>query len=202
MQQFQSISSSESRFENCSLQLPTKYTLTVLSDYQLKLLRKAYAYLHPSKSDIFLDERFSLPSTCKKYNTIHSNGIALSSSDSSGGNPGKVPYAYAIPLTQANLSHRTEICPIKNRYFIQHAFHLLDPRSKEVFKFSHIFAVCKWPQHHPSQHVMGKPVEVWCRNLFRPHSIVFYPLKTLFVVSLLLLTLEEDNVLVVIPVVH
>ena len=201
--QFQSISSSESRFENCSLQLPTKYTLTVLSDYELKLLREAYAYLHPSKSEILLDERFSLPSTCKKYNTIHSNGIALSSSDSSGGNPGKVPYAYAIPLTQANLSHRTETRPIIFFYFIQHAFQLLDPRSKEVFKFSHIFAVYEWPQHHPSQHVMGKPVEVWCRNLFEATFNCFLPIENIVCgVIVAFDTLEEENVLVVIPVVH
>ena len=66
-----------------------------------------------------------------------------------------------------------------------------------------IFAVCEWPQRHPSQHVMGKPVEVWCRNLFEAIFNCFLPIEnTVCGVIVAFDTLEEDNVLVVIPVVR
>lgn len=32
----------------------------------------------------------------------------------------------------------------------------------------HLFAVVKWPQVHPQRYVMGKPIEVWCNDLFEP----------------------------------
>ena len=108
---------------------------------------------------------------------------------------GKVPYALAIPVMQSDLNDPR---PIKILYFIQHCWIL-----SETCHFSQTFAVCKWPQQHPSRHVMGKPVEVWCKDLFETGMNCFVPIEN--IVSRVIIAFDylcEENVVIVIPFVY
>ena len=95
--QFNSTSVSGIDSSEFSLQLPIKYILDVLDSHEVQIVREAYAYLHPTKSTIFLDENNRIISTCKKYHHIQFSGMKLSSQ-------GKVPYALAIPVMQSDLN--------------------------------------------------------------------------------------------------
>ena len=62
--------------------------------------------------------------------------------------------------------------------------------------------VCEWPQNRPSQYIMGKPVEVWCRNLCAGIN-PFVPIENIkSSVIIAFDCLEEEVILIVIPVVH
>ena len=65
------------------------------------------------------------------------------------------------------------------------------------------FAVVTWPQVHPAKDSVGKPVEVWCYDLFEPDPInCFIPLDNIRSrVIIAIDRLEEERVLFVIPVV-
>ena len=87
--QFHLVTASEN--DDTSLQLPTKYTLTVLGADEMNLLREAYAHLYPSKAGDILNEHVLVPSTCRKYTHVRYNCMPLSSTGNS--KLGKVPYA-------------------------------------------------------------------------------------------------------------
>ena len=89
---------------------------------------------------------------------------------------GKVPYALAIPVMQSDLNDPR---PIKILFFVQHSWIVSVPNETETCHFSHTFAVCKWPQQHPNQHVMGKPLEVWCKDLFETGMNCFVPIENM-----------------------
>ena len=36
---------------------------------------------------------------------------------------------------------------------------------------SHLLACAKWPMVHPKHLYFGKPIEVWCHNIYEHHSI-------------------------------
>ena len=57
-----------------------------------------------------------------------------------------------------------DVRPAYIQSFVQHTFLRLDGGSAE----SHLFAEVMWPQVHPQHHVIGKPVEVWCKDLYEP----------------------------------
>lgn len=77
------------------------------------------------------------------------------------------------------------------------------PTEVEAHHFSHTFAVCQWPQQHPNNHVMGKSVEVWCKDVFDARINCFLPIKNIIChVIVAVERLHEENVLVAIPFVH
>ena len=51
--QFNSTSETGVGSSEFSLKLPVKYTLSVLDSHEVQLVREAYAYLHPLKSEIY-----------------------------------------------------------------------------------------------------------------------------------------------------
>ena len=84
--------------------------------------------------------------------------------------------------------------PAKVDHFLVHSFSVED---------SHCFAVVCWPQRHPSSSYFGKPYPVWCRSLYECSvDNLLIPIEN---ISSVLLTaeclVEEENVLVVVPVI-
>lgn len=111
-----------------------------------------------------------------------------------------MPYALALPLPVSSAHSVTldsNIRPIMICYFIQHSWQL-----SETDQYSQTFAVCDWPQLHPNRHVMGKPVEVWCNDLFEPGTLnCFVPVQ--HIKSRVIIAVDNlcnENVLVVIPI--
>ena len=134
--QFQSTNESRLIEKQCPYNMPAKFNLTIL----------VYASIYPSNT---VNESIAFPLTCKKYENIKLFGRKLSST--SEVNEVKVSYVIATPV--ASTSPR----PARICYFIQHSWN---------FDISNLFVVCDWPQLHPLHDVMGKPVEVWCYEVF------------------------------------
>ena len=36
---------------------------------------------------------------------------------------------------------------------------------------SHLLARCRWPLHHASRHYFGKPIQIWCTDIYETQSI-------------------------------
>lgn len=87
------------------------------------------------------------------------NGKKLSSKRDKSG---KFPYILARPMFPFGNTADVRTAYIQN--FVQHTFLRSDGGSAE----SHLFAEVMWPQVHPRHHVIGKPVEVWCKDLYEP----------------------------------
>ena len=62
-------------------------------------------------------------------------------------------------------------------------------------------ACCSWPMVHPERHLIGKPVEVWCKELYEPLSInTIIPVSA--ITNQVIISVDyvsEEQVLIVIP---
>ena len=172
---------------------PSKYTLTVLSDDFLTVLRNLYSIIYPQRPALVADTFF--PSTCKKYKHISINGNKISSL--SEGTNCKVPYVLTKMPEKDEL-----IRPAQIDYFIHYSLSI-PSHSPLPLVLSNVLAVCKWPMHHPKQHAYGKPIEVWCRSLFEPSiNNTFVPVET--ICSRVIIAedmLDDELVLITIPLV-
>ena len=199
---FQSLLKCELTSEKHNFKYPTKYTLTVLCDDYFQILKQLYSIIYPSYSAVMIDGSISLPSTCKKYHHIILNGKKVSSL--SEGRSGNVPYVLAkLPTTSGN--DIFEVRPVQIEYFIDHSFSIdsYAEASSSPHILSHVFAVCKWPMHHPKRHSYGKPVEVWCKSLYEPTINSLVPIEN--IISRVLIAeevLDHETVLVIIPLVE
>lgn len=101
-----------------------------------------------------------LVSTCRKYFHVFINGKKLASTEQ------EVPYMLATSLE--DLANPR---PFRIDYFVKHS--VLIPMSEVLT--THLFAVGRWPKKHPNQHLMGKPVELWCLNVFESSFNCFVP---------------------------
>ena len=198
--QYQSTSESVIVENEDNFQLPKKYTFTVLDGNDLTQLRQVYAHLHPERATFIQDVRNAVPSTCKRYTHVNFCGKKLSSA--SEHNEGKVPYALAIPIAQtesSSTSTNVDPRPAHILYFVKHSW-IIPELNEEPHQYSHTFAVCKWPQEHPDQNIVGKPVQVWCKSLSDCSINPFVPAEN--IVSRLIVAYEcinNESVLVVIP---
>lgn len=113
-------------------------------------------------------------------------------------------FAIASPMFAFTTSAPTEFegitRPVKVSYFIQHT--IVCPVSHEPK--SYVFAYASWPMVHPKHFEMGKPVEVWCHNLYEPSNCnCFVPVnhfknRVIFSID----RVCGENVLIIIPVLH
>ena len=69
-----------------------------------------------------------------------------------------------------------------------------------------MFAAVFWPMVHPKRQAMGKPIEVWCSNVYEPSSDnEFIPVEN--IVSRLIIAQDtidstSEQVLIVIPIIN
>lgn len=112
-----------------------------------------------------------------------------------------VPCILASPVFPFPGSDIQTFRPAQIRYFIKHSFTLSEYPEHCIF---HVFAVVLWPQVHPKQHCMGKPVEAWCKSVFE-HCIEYRYLPIENISSRVFISfecLENEEVVVVIPLVQ
>ena len=89
-----------------------------------------------------------------------------------------------------------KIRPAKIVHFIMHSLCIGDNRECTMF------AVVQWPLNHPRQYAMGKPVEIWCKNLYEPYiKNLFVPVERIARRVMYAYEPIDREVLVVIPVV-
>ena len=87
------------------------------------------------------------------------DGVKLSSVEDKTANP----YIFAKPFipfsTHSDIEYRPEV-----QYFVRYSFEVMcDSNSTHI---THTFAVVNWPQVHPAKDSVGKPVQIWCYELF------------------------------------
>lgn len=68
---------------------------------------------------------------------------------------------------------------------------------------NHMFAAVSWSMHHPLQHCIGKPYELWCVSAFETCNKNFIVPLCNFVTLLLTAkqTIHDENVLITVPLI-
>ena len=175
---------------------PTKYTCKVLCTDEVEVLQKVYCSLYPQCESDIKEKKIKILTCVKVFSYVLMNGKKLSSARDTSG---KVPYILARPMFPFG-NTAEDVRPAYIQSFVQHTFLRSDGGSAE----SHLFAEVMWPQVHPQRHVIGKPVEVWCKDLYEPTCTnLFLPVQN---VSSLVITahdtVEYEDVLIVISIMN
>ena len=162
--------------------LPLNYCRNILDSSQLAWLSKLYKSLYSVEED-----SLDIPSFCKKYRTIQLDGKHLGSYKSRSTSSSIVlvtwnsdlfgtPVASGISLPN-NLLRAARI-----DYFLLHSVTI------NGANFEHLLVSLSWFLYHPKFESKGKPITVWCHDLFEPsgvHTIVPVQLIKNRVVSLI-----------------
>lgn len=88
--------------------------------------------------------------------------------------------------------------PIRIEHFVMISYSLNNSLKTQCL------AVVSWFQAHPQRFEIGKPAQVWCKQLFECHGLhSFLPVKELCCRCVYLHTqLHDDNVLVIVPLIE
>ena len=109
-----------------------------------------------------------------------------------------------MPYVYANYSSRDDealgLSPARVLYYMQHHV-VLDSSNQPQ---PHIFAVVCWPQIHPSRGKIGKPIEIWCKDLYELNiNKKFLPISQIYNrLAIAQETVCMEIVLVTIPLVE
>jgi len=174
---------------------PTKYTLTVLPSERMTVLKSVYSQLCPEICDRI--GSLVMPTTVRKFTYICMDGVKISSVSDKAANP----YILATPVTPFPCQPDIGPRPAEIQYFVRHSFEVSS--APNCVHVTRTFAVARWPQIHQSKDSIGKPVQVWCHNLFEISiDNCFIPIDNIQSrVIIAVDTLEEEQVLFVVPVV-
>ena len=84
-------------------------------------------------------------------------------------------------------------------FFLMHSVVLPDAQEPK----SHLLACAKWLMVHPNRFYFGKPIEIWCNNIYEPQSINCFFLASTITARAIIGTEEvsDEHVLIAIPVV-
>lgn len=190
------LSSEEKPKETCAVISSTKYIRCSLCLEDVTLLTALYQKRYPELSQQFCDQTIYVPSTFKKFSCLQRKGKRLESAY----NKNTVSYVVAEPLFRFTTSDAEEfdgvLRPAKVEYFLEHSVQIAGELRH------HLFAAVSWPMVHPQRFKIGKPVEIWCNNLYEPSSQnSFLPIESIqnraiFTVD----RVDGEQVLIVIPV--
>lgn len=101
-------------------------------------------------------------------------------------------YATSLPCTDSpDLLPR----PVRLNYFIHHSFLYNDSIHQ------HVFASVSWLKQHPAKDSIGKPMEIWWKDLYDNNQEPFIPLQLLICHSVFGdIVHEEQTVYIMCPV--
>lgn len=177
---------------------PPKSTLISLSATCVPVLKRIYATMYPAYQQAIEDERTVFPSTVRKFKYIQIKGKKYSSV--AEGVHSKGAHVLAKPFFPF-VSTTSEVRVAEVLYFFRHAINI--PIASSSQHVSHLFAAVRWPMTHPQRHVMGKPVEVWCKSVYEPsilHGIL--PVENIIEHTIVAFDkVNKESVLVVISLV-
>lgn len=115
----------------------------------------------------------------------------------------KNAYALAVPVFKFSSSPpevEKDLRPVQIHFFMEHSILLPGMDTPRT----HIFANVLWPMIHPKRSTLGKPVEVWCNELYEPNSKnAFIPVSAIS--KRVIYSIDEvcdENVLVIIPLIE
>lgn len=177
----------------------SRYTICCLAQEEISILKVLYSKLYPQYSQKF-GNQIPISSIIKKFTYIVKNGKRIGSECNENA---KNCFITASPMFAFTTSAPTEFDgttrPAKVSFFLQHTITLPSSESK-----SHIFAYSSWPMVHPKRFEIGKPVEIWCHNLYEPscHNCLL-PVNCLR--NRVIFIIDDfcgEKVLITIPVLH
>lgn len=168
---------------NCS-SFPPRYSLSSLDAHLLEELKRVYV------ANLGSSENF--PRTCRKYEYVLINNKKLPSSTQNC--PSYVMAKPLFPFPSSNQLIMDNCRPTEVQYFIKHTFQ--SPQSGN--SHDHTFVICKWPQCHPNHDYMGKPVHIWCKNVYEATNTVT-PVDNITTQVLSAEAMVNESVLVIIP---
>lgn len=166
---------------SCNLvELPSSYTYHVFTDYELRYLKMLLAILLKVPSD-----EVNLNSMCQQFKVVHINGLKYPCSSSKllsvatthwdeslfGRSPTVLP---AMPF---NNPSDASLRPFKIEYFAKASYSVRGDLCTRHFTC----AVISWFEPHPSRFKLGKPVQIWCKDLFEcPGIYSFLPFDNIY----------------------
>jgi len=178
-----------------------KHTLNVLSQRELRTLREMYSKFYPEFSEELKSGAIELPASYQKIGFIKlegrildSNAYYMAENILPFGTSGSAE-ELATGVTDLHLKNSR---PVKVLYYAVHRFFA----SESSIPVSSVLARVWWPQLHPNKHFVGKPIEIWCPDLYEAYDgNDFVPVENM---KCPLLTSEtyvnHERVLVTIPV--
>ena len=176
--------------QSWSVELPTVCTRHKLSEDEQKMFKRLLCKFHSPSENIEVNSlhyryKFVLVNKSKlTSSTSKKTSIVMANSDSDR----ILPRHFIIPgdpLLRA--------CKVNHFMKVSYSF--------DGQICAHCFAYVSWYREHPSRFLLGKPVQLWCPDLFESHS--FLSLDNTYlcqcVHSYFKLSDTEENVLAVIP---
>lgn len=170
--------------------LPSSRSRYILDDVQCRELQKLYSQLYDTSANI------ELPSFSWKYQSLRVNEKLLGSHKSRSDLSSLVLVAWNCMYFGPVLTPVTDneiLRPARINYFLSH--HI----SINGTVLNHMLVSLSWFQFHPQKDYFGKPLSVWCHNLFEAGSHII-PIQFIKcrIVSLLS-KINDKTVLVVNP---
>ena len=149
--------------------LPTNYSHYVLNGSQLAWLYELYSKLYCVESDVI-----DFSSSCKKYRIIQLHGKQLGSYKSRSTSSSCVLAIWKSDVFGTPVASRITLPlnPLRaariNHFFLHSA-------TINGTSFEHLLVSFSWFLYHPNFESKGKPITVWCHDMFEPlgvHSLV------------------------------
>ena len=166
-----------------------KHTISSFSKLEVNILRNVYSKVYPS---LLLADLF-IPQTFKKMAYVTIDGQRV--------NNGQYILARNVFRFSSSgvCTFSLGVRPAKVDYIFMHSIQVDDSNC-----INDMFAAVSWPMHHPLQHTLGKPYEVWCVTAFESsNENLFVPLSTNYLTLLLTAkqTIHNQDVLVTVPLI-
>lgn len=177
-----------------------KSIISSLSQELVECLSKLYCKLYPTHSQLFEKGEIFVPSTFRKYSALNWHGQTLNVSFRGQ----KTCYVFLPPPfpfpndSQSPFEGSQRLAEIE--YFMLHTISL--PGASEPSQ--HLLACVLWPMVHPNRHHYGNPVQVWCKEIYEPHTMNKFCLASSISSRAIISydTLDNECVCVAIPLVE
>lgn len=158
------MSRDQSSIQSWSVELPSVCTRHKFSEDEQEMLKRLLLKFHSPTEDIDVNSlhyryKFVLINKSKlTSSTTKKTSVVMASSDSDR-TSAVLPRHSAIPgdpLLRA--------CKVNHFVKVSYSF------ERQIC--AHCFADVSWYQEHPSRFLLGKPVQLWCPDLFESHSFL------------------------------
>ncbi len=146
-----------------STQPGPRFITGILTADEIQYIQKFYCHLYPHQASLINQKKVTITSVYRKYSSVKWKGKVIHSCLNKNV---KNPYVYVKPPFphQNSVFDSSRLAEIQ--YFLLHRVTFPELENP----VSHLLACGNWPMVHPNRNYYGKPVEVFCRNLYESNS--------------------------------
>ena len=130
-----------------SIQLPKCFIRFCFDSNLVAELKSLYTFIYPA----IISSHIVVTSTAKKYHSIVYEGVRYNT---------KAPNSCYVFVQEYSPTLPLVVRPVIVHYFVQHSFHFNEQ------PYTHILAVVSWLKKHHAKDSLGKPLQVWWKDLF------------------------------------